>query len=639
MDTSDVTSHSKVDSDCNSDDSLSSVPEEIEELLSNELMRMPITNRNEIREEIHGVRCMAVEETPELIRESLTAFQRELDNDAAGGSIPPSKKKVYHKLLQKYRERSKVAAVSGSTYTNYAIDDKDFRLRFLRCELFDPSKAALRFCNYLDFAYEHFGEDTLERPVRITDFSRAEMKSFRKGYFQFLPFRDSSGRRVLVIVGGMGNHVNITLRDKICFYMFDVVTRDSVESQRKGFIIIRSFGSVAADKNIVTDQLMANSTDKINLNKMVDNMKRVLESTPSRLVAIHMDIPSHPPFRLLGKLMFLKVFGGSHFNLRSRLILGGGSGEMEHRYRMKSYGIPGSRLTSIENPGNRFFRDLIRTFLEEKEKETQKLRHRQEEVLARIKAKSSPDSEVYSVLIRRHSENVIHIPSDRASEGTACTSNKKAPKASTMPPSASALAFETTKAMATTSNSSSIGKKNTEKGFCDWLVVYIESNCNGRFLEWDKDTCGWVVMTEKMKIRRKVSITLYNWGKRLKTLAAAARLENSQATLSKKRTTTPAPHCYDATVNGNEISNTIYITSDYENNNGHNNDPASRFMDGREGLPSQQELGCCSTPILYRNNNNNNINNPNIYTNFEATTSNINKRARHGTNPLYPSWL
>ena len=83
------------------------------------------------------------------------------------------------------------------------VDDVDFRLRFLRCELFQVDKAVLRFINYLNLSYELFGAMALKRVVRISDMSKAELRFIRKGNYQILPYRDRAGRSVLVMLGGM----------------------------------------------------------------------------------------------------------------------------------------------------------------------------------------------------------------------------------------------------------------------------------------------------------------------------------------------------------------------------------------------------------------------------------------------------
>ena len=166
-----------------------------DELLSKELLRLSVEDRNGIQEEIHGVRCLAPEETPHLIYTSLCQLAFELDNDEC---IPPSQKRAYLKSQQLQQQQQQQQ--QQQTYVNGV----EFRLRFLRCELFDAKKAAKKMVSFLNYALDFFGEYALMRPIQISDFTRAELKIMRtKGKFQFLPFRDRSGRRIFFCFPGM----------------------------------------------------------------------------------------------------------------------------------------------------------------------------------------------------------------------------------------------------------------------------------------------------------------------------------------------------------------------------------------------------------------------------------------------------
>ena len=70
---------------------------------------------------------------------------------------------------------------STSTPTSTYINDKEFRLRFLRHEFFDIAKAAIRMVTWLDIVVELFGLYALERPIRLSDFPRSESKYFHLG--------------------------------------------------------------------------------------------------------------------------------------------------------------------------------------------------------------------------------------------------------------------------------------------------------------------------------------------------------------------------------------------------------------------------------------------------------------------------
>jgi len=155
-----------------------------DELLSKSLMQLKFEDRNEIREELHGVRNRAREETPELINESLSKMNTELDS-----IISESQDNQF--AFQKARCLEK-------TFVN----DRGYRLKFLRSELFDAVKAADRMIAHLDFLLQLFGPRALEEPLKASFFDKEEAVALREGNVQLLPFRDRSGRRILAVLSG-----------------------------------------------------------------------------------------------------------------------------------------------------------------------------------------------------------------------------------------------------------------------------------------------------------------------------------------------------------------------------------------------------------------------------------------------------
>ena len=165
---------------------------QLDGLLSRELMQLNFQDRNAINEEIHGVQTLAPEETPEMLTAALDDLSREIS------------------FLQK-----KTAFDMSQEYPNTYVNSADFRLRFLRCDLFDSKKAAERMVQFLDLLYEVFGDYALRRPIQMSDFTREEMQVFRTGHYQLLPYRDRSGRRVFAAVGGFGLRFALITRVRV----------------------------------------------------------------------------------------------------------------------------------------------------------------------------------------------------------------------------------------------------------------------------------------------------------------------------------------------------------------------------------------------------------------------------------------
>lgn len=164
-------------------------PGALDDVLSKELLQMSLQDRNAINEEIHGVQTFAREETPEMLGESLAKMEAEIN------TIP-----------------IKIAFDKSQQYPNTYVNSDDFRLKFLRCELFEEKKAASRMVKFLDMVSELFGDFALRRQIQMSDFSREEMQAFRVGHQQLLPYRDRSGRRIFTSVGGFSVKVPLVTR-------------------------------------------------------------------------------------------------------------------------------------------------------------------------------------------------------------------------------------------------------------------------------------------------------------------------------------------------------------------------------------------------------------------------------------------
>jgi len=278
-------------------------PKAVEGVLLRELMELSVQDRNDFQEEIHGVRCLAPNETPELLNESQSMLQWELDNN-----IPSHQKQAYLKSQQLHDDHIQ-------THVNTSA----FRLRFLRCEMFNAKKAAIRMCQYLDHSTRLFGDYALQRPIKIADFSKSELRYFRKGRYQFLPYRDRggvAGRRILCIIGDEEwEAIPPYVRNKIFMYLVWVAGNDP-DVQREGLIIVP----------------WLDSAFNISQNPTIQTKDHELLTV--RACAIHWCSPDTPLYRFRRSLMTMRI--GK--NNRSRLILHLGEG-VENRYKLQSYGI------------------------------------------------------------------------------------------------------------------------------------------------------------------------------------------------------------------------------------------------------------------------------------------------------------
>jgi len=463
----------------------------LSDLLSRELLKLSLSDRTAIHEEIHGVRCLAVRETSELIYVALIEFQTELDR------ISPKDKQAYEEC------KMRMMLFPDEERTCYILNNDDFRIRFLRCELFNAKEAARKFVNYLNFVRELWGpEIVLKRLIQCTDFTKSEMKLLRKGYFQVLPFRDRSGRRVVTILGGLSPEIDPIERSKVLFYIVDVLTRNDVESQRKGIILITEGYMWSSDENGTDGQPVRRSNDSLRFPNPQESpfyIRKLITSMPARLVAAHNIWPDRPAFKIIAKILTVHGLTGSTTqSIRWKFHIGN---ELEMRYRLKSYGIPIELLpitesgtikynhhqqwmktrklleqqvaldgannivivecpgsndvifrrgtSSMENPGNNMYRDMILTYLEGKE-EQERQNH-------------------------FHEPGVELVPS--------------------------VMMMPTTKTITTASTTHTI--------MIDWLLDQITNHKHGRILDWSKKHNTWIQMSDEIEIKKKISALLY----------------------------------------------------------------------------------------------------------------------------------
>lgn len=156
--------------------------------LAKEFHSMSFQKRVQIQEEVHGVGAVCPDETPEMMDQALQSMQEHLND-------------IWYKPIYD--------KVSPSSY----IHTKEFRLRFLRCELYECKKAAERLVRYTNFIYDEYDMEVLERPLRLSDLEnktgkkgKDTMKLLRAGHAQILPFRDKSGRLIYFLGPAMCNH-------------------------------------------------------------------------------------------------------------------------------------------------------------------------------------------------------------------------------------------------------------------------------------------------------------------------------------------------------------------------------------------------------------------------------------------------
>mmetsp|Transcript_930 Transcript_930/g.1986 ORF Transcript_930/g.1986 Transcript_930/m.1986 type:complete len:523 (-) Transcript_930:471-2039(-) len=437
-------------------------PQTIDNILTREMDKLSFKARNDIYEEVHGVASLAREETPELIEHSLLAMSSEID-------------RIKHKYV------AYVEATRGA-YNQY-VHDMEIRLRFLRCELFVVNKAAVRMMKYLDLTRELFGTVALTRPVRLCDLGKLEMEMLRLGDAQPMPFRDRSGRRLMVAMNNFGLQFPLEVRIRVTLYLFWALGADE-ETQRKGVIGIVCWPS---SKEAVSPDKFAVVYTPREASRHLNLSARMFECTPVRIAGIHVCLPDKPIYHMLRSGIALSIRGNA-----SRLKFHCGD-SIEIQYHLHGYGIPVDQIP-ITDTGNIKTKNLfqwirVRKFLES--------------------SRNSGNNELTgSDSDCSRSDLAIHFAIDCPNMNDVIFRGKHA------------CLSHPGNAMFRGLIESKYDKHNNAtttdaKVQLTWDIIAEVENKNGRFLVWDNHGC-WREMTNRNQIRTKVAGALKDHKRRLK---------------------------------------------------------------------------------------------------------------------------
>uniref|UniRef100_A0A7S4EK76 DUF6824 domain-containing protein n=1 Tax=Pseudo-nitzschia australis TaxID=44445 RepID=A0A7S4EK76_9STRA len=286
-------------------------------MMALELNSLTSAERATVLEDVHGVGDISPEERkPDVIKEKLYEMETALR------SIP---------IKPAFDEAQQLCGGEPGGLVN----DPSFRIRFLRAERFNVYEAAKRMVNNLQLIRETCGPECLLRPIHLSDMILDKENQgpdtflFSGNFFQVMPFRDRSGRRIVVRTGRklfISDNIDIETRIKTMLYICQELAND-VECQMKGVVLI-GFPLTLSGESPMLDKTVR---------KLFDSFERKI--VPVRIAAVHLCIPDSPWFKL-ASYMILQALTKT-FRVRSRVHVGSIE---ECCYKLMTFGIPGDQI-------------------------------------------------------------------------------------------------------------------------------------------------------------------------------------------------------------------------------------------------------------------------------------------------------
>lgn len=333
--------------------------------VSRELLKLSLNDRNAMEEEIHGVRCLAVEETPEIVARGLRDFDAELavavaaersKNSSRSSAESSNGVRALRNIVTGGGAAPRSGGRTAPTSPYCYVNDPKVRLRFLRFEYFVVEKAVQRFVLFLKFCHELFGDCIADHPPRIQDFIQTEQEksALINARNQFLEIRDRSGRRVSIGVGHCDFVLDHYLRCKIIMYLFWVVSEDT-ETQQKGVVLIawpdnndreQENGSGAENAAAAEDSSGGGFIRSKLTRRTIRHGRLLFHAIPARVVAIHF-CAIKPVYKVLNIFYYFALRAQpGELPQRYRAHFGD---PIEIRYKLQGYGIPVDLLPLTHN--------------------------------------------------------------------------------------------------------------------------------------------------------------------------------------------------------------------------------------------------------------------------------------------------
>lgn len=161
-------------------------PDSIDSLLNTELYELSLAERDQVLEDIHGIRADEITENPDDIASSLEQLEKEI---------------------------TQIRSKSEYDFA-YALDPQyvkkpELRLRFLKATSFDAGAAANKIVKHFALKAELFGQGKLARDITQDDLDKKDLECLMCGYQQVLPVRDRAGRGVFLFLPYLKSNLDI----------------------------------------------------------------------------------------------------------------------------------------------------------------------------------------------------------------------------------------------------------------------------------------------------------------------------------------------------------------------------------------------------------------------------------------------
>eukprot|EP00934_Nitzschia_sp_Nitz4_P002635 Nitzschia sp. Nitz4//scaffold95_size97785//45877//47543//NITZ4_004667-RA/size97785-augustus-gene-0.107-mRNA-1//-1//CDS//3329560472//2625//frame0 len=194
---------------------------EVDNLIAQGLSKMSIQDREIAQNDVHGVDLK--EKDPTEVNSCLMrmdAFLRGRVQNQQNTGEENDEVSVYLEALQ-----------SDSSY----VEDRNFRMKFLRAEHWDATLAAERFLRFFQYKRRLFGSSKLVQKITQADLNDDDMTALKTGEGQISPIPDAAGRVVMFFGHALRQCKHLDNSRRAMYYMI-MAAMESEAAQKLGIV-------------------------------------------------------------------------------------------------------------------------------------------------------------------------------------------------------------------------------------------------------------------------------------------------------------------------------------------------------------------------------------------------------------------
>ncbi|CAJ1945963.1 unnamed protein product [Cylindrotheca closterium] len=291
----------------------------VDSMIAQQMSSMTVQDREQAFMDVHGVSPI-IEETPELVSSKLEEMESQIQK-------------------QHRREAYDMAESMNPDY----VRDPEFRLMFLRSDVFNAYNAALRLIRHFEVKRDLFGVDKLTQEITQDDLDQESMDCLYMGHSQQLTTPDRSNRIISLWVSSEDHEkYSVTALLRRQFYQNMHLLRTNKHAQKDGVVAFLYLLGRDSGNPFPYDTGL--------------ELPRLANAMPMRLVAFHM---AHDNKWLAPLIAFIKY----SFNLITRIRIRTHYGSHnECMASMQGHGVP-PEILPLEEGGIVTNKDSYREYL------------------------------------------------------------------------------------------------------------------------------------------------------------------------------------------------------------------------------------------------------------------------------------